>query len=164
MNTTSTPLTWDETEVVIDRPELQARHRRVLYSTATMAAWGLWMYLWLPLVTLVAWWLGATRFFGEIVVPETRTMLTALATYLAIVACLGVALIGWSRYNLRRFGPRGRRQAPPVVADAAIAEHFQVSDEDLRRGREARTLVIHHTDAGDVHRLEAELEGALGGV
>lgn len=161
MTTPSRPLPWSGTEVIIDRPELQARHRRVLYSTATMGAWALWMYLWLPLVTLVAWWLGATRFFGEIVVPETRTMLSAGVTYFLIVLGVAVVLVGWSRYNLRRYGPRGRRQAPPVTPDAAIAAYFRVSDEDLRIGRGAGTLVIHHTDAGEVERMDAEVEGTL---
>jgi poly-beta-1,6-N-acetyl-D-glucosamine biosynthesis protein PgaD len=147
--------------LIIDRPDLQARHRRVLYSTATMAAWALWMYLWLPLVTLVAWWLGATQFVGEIVVPETRTMLRVGVMYFAIVLCVAAVLVGWSRYNLRRYGSRGRRQAPPVTPDAAIAAYFRVSDEDLRIGRGARTLVIHHTDAGEVERMDADVERAL---
>lgn len=161
MRTQSRSLAWDGTEVIIDRPELQARHRRMLYSTATMAAWAIWMYLWLPLVTLVAWWLGARQFIGEIIVPETRTMIAAGVTYFGIVLCLAVVLVGWSRYNLRRYGPRGRRQAPPVTEDGQIAGYFRVTEEDLRMARDARVMVIHHAETGDVQRLDAELEGAL---
>ena len=55
---------------VFDSPELQARSHRVIYSVMTFAAWIVWAWLWLPLVTLLGWYLGIRTFLREIVIPD----------------------------------------------------------------------------------------------
>jgi biofilm PGA synthesis protein PgaD len=136
--------------LIIDRPELQARHRRVVYSTATLVAWALWMYLWLPLVSLLAWWFGIRSFVREFVVPETPILLRTLLIYGMVVAILALALVVWSRYNLRRFGPRGRRQAPNQVSDREIARWFGVPEDQLPSIRSADSQVVRFLEDGRI--------------
>lgn len=146
--------------LIIDRPELQARHRRVVYSTATLVAWALWMYLWLPLVSLLAWWFGIRSFVREFVVPETPILIRTLLIYGLVVAVLALILVAWSRYNLRRFGPRGRRQAPNQVSDAEIARWFGVPQDQLPAIRSADSQVVRFLGDGRIEWGEAPVLAA----
>ncbi len=139
-----------DTQVIFDRPELQARRHRWVYSTLTLVAWMLWMYLWLPVVTLAAWYLGARTFIREIVIPDPRTMATLALGYLIVVVILGVALVVWSRYNLRRFRGRERRHASHPVSDREMQEWFRISPEKMERLRWEGSLIIEHDDEGQV--------------
>lgn len=161
MNTHPSSADPGEFPLIIDRPELQARHRRVVYSTVTLLAWGLWMYLWLPLVSLLAWWFGVRAFTREFVVPRTDILLDTLAIYALVVSALGITLILWSRYNLHRYGPRGRRQAPNQVSDREVSEWFGVPEEQLPSIRSAGSQVVRFHPDGQIRwRERREVAGA----
>lgn len=140
----------DEFPLVIDNPELQARHKRVVYSAATLMAWSVWMYLWLPLVSLLAWWFGVRVFIRELVVPETRMLLLTLAVYAIVVAVLALLVVAWSQYNLRRFGRRQRRRAAPSVTDREIAKWFDVPEAVIGAVRAADTQLIRFGEDGRI--------------
>lgn len=149
------------TEVVIERPDLQSRRQRLLYSAATAVAWAVWMYLWLPAVTLLAWVFGIRRFMHEIAVPDAETMLSSTLLYLGVIGVLGGGLLLWSRYNLRRFGGTSRRRSAPRVSDEEIRRHFSLSRGMLADVRRSRRLVVHHDPSGMVVDTEPAEERGL---
>lgn len=142
-----------ETQLIFDRPELQARRHRWVYSTLTLIAWVIWMYLWLPVITLVAWYFGVRTFLREVVIPDPGTVLAIGLIYLLVVAILGVILIGWSRYNLGRFGGKDRRKEPRDVSDAEVAEHFGIEEGTLGELRSGRAVTLSHSSEGSVEGI-----------
>ncbi len=137
-----------DTQVIFDRPELQARRHRLVYSTLTLIAWVIWMYLWLPVVTLVAWYLGVRVFVREIVIPDPQTILAVVLAYLLVVLVFAVVLVGWSQYNLRRFGGKDRRRFPAPLADAELADWFGIPPERLAQMRGLGRMRIEHDEEG----------------
>lgn len=138
--------------LIFDRPEFQEGRQRWLFWALTLAAWFVWAYLWLPVVTLLGWYLGFRTFVREIVIPDPRTMLSSGIVYLGIVALIGLVLIGWSRYNLRRFGGEDRRRAPGAVADEEIRVWFGLAPDTLELLRSGRTLVVEYDEEGVLRR------------
>ncbi|TVP77726.1 MAG: poly-beta-1,6-N-acetyl-D-glucosamine biosynthesis protein PgaD [Gemmatimonadales bacterium] len=145
-----------ETELIFDRPELQARRHRWAYTTLTLIAWVVWMYLWLPLITLLAWYFGIRALIREAVIPDPGTVLSIAAIYLLVVAILGGILIGWSRYNLRRFGGKDRRKEARGVPASEVAAHFGIREDTLADMRAGRSLVLSHSPGGRVSGVEME--------
>lgn len=143
-----------DTEVIIDRPELQARRHRWTYSTLTLVAWAVWMYLWLPVVTIVAWYLGVRTFIREIMLPDRAVVLTLVLSYLAVIIVMGVILVVWSRYNLRRFRDLDRRRASPPVTDQVILEWFRCSPENMERLRVEKSVTVEYDEEGVILAVE----------
>jgi biofilm PGA synthesis protein PgaD len=138
------------TTVIFDRPDLQARRHRWAYSALTLLAWGIWMYLWLPVVTLLAWYLGVRTFIREMVIPDPRAMGALALAYLVVVAILGAILVVWSQYNLRRFRGQDRRRASPPVSDEELVHWFQISPEMLEGFRSQGSFTVEHDEEGRI--------------
>ncbi len=143
----------NQAPLIIDRPDLQARPRRWFYWILTLAAWAVWVYLWLPLITLGGWYLGMRSFVHEIVLPDPSAMLVTGGLYLGIIIALGAALVLWSRYNLKRFGGDDRRRTPEQARDQELREWFNVSPRDMGVLRSGWSLTVHHDDDGGVRRV-----------
>jgi biofilm PGA synthesis protein PgaD len=148
--------------VIFEQPELQARGHRWMYSVLALIAWVVWAYLWLPLVTLFAWYLGVRSFVREFVVPDAALMLQTGILYLGIIIVLGTALIAWSRYNLARFGGRERRSATQPVDDRAIADWFGVTPEALEAMRGRGSIRMVHDEDGGIRRVVTRRAAATG--
>ncbi|TVP58053.1 MAG: poly-beta-1,6-N-acetyl-D-glucosamine biosynthesis protein PgaD [Gemmatimonadales bacterium] len=142
--------------LIVDQPELQRRPHRMLYSILTLIAWVIWVYLWLPLVTLLAWYFGLRVFLREIVIPDPATMLAVGLVYGLVVLILGGSLLVWSRYNVRRFRGKERREEVPPLSDQAVSEWFAVDPETLARFRSQGSLTVQLDEHGMVQSLEAE--------
>lgn len=127
---------------IIYRPDLQPRGRRALFSGITLLAWLIWFYLFLPLLSIGAWWFGATAFREHMLDPGRSGYLLTLTGYAIVVAVTALIIIGWSRYNQIRFGGPDRRRPIAPVTDAMIQERFDLDAETLSLARAARTLEI----------------------
>jgi biofilm PGA synthesis protein PgaD len=144
------PGPWDRSGLIIQRPELQPRAQRAIYGTVTAVAWVVWAYLWLPLVTLVAWYFGVRAFIREIVIPDQAVLLFTAVVYVLIIILLGGTLLLWSQYNLRRFGGEDRRAASPPVARHEVLGWFQIPETTLDTLQQSGSMVVEHGEHGDV--------------
>jgi biofilm PGA synthesis protein PgaD len=150
----------DRRGLIIERPDLQPRRERVIYGTITAVAWVLWAYLWLPLVTLVAWYFGVRAFVREVVVPDRLTLLATGASYLLVIVILGGTLLVWSRYNLRRFGGEDRRTASAPLGREEIRAWFAIPASTLEFMQDQGSVVVEHGEAGEVEGVRAPDPGA----
>ncbi len=141
--------------LIFNRPDLQSKRQRWLYWVLTLIAWAIWVYLWVPLITLVGWYLGFRAFIREIVLPDPATVISTGALYLAIILVLGTLLVSWSRYNLRRFGGEDRRSHAPEVADEEMRRWFGVSAESLARLRAGKVLTVDYDEQAVVQSVES---------
>lgn len=141
--------------ILIERPELQEGRWRFAWSLVTLLAWSLWFYLWLPLISLVAWAAGIQLFRRHILDPNAETYLRSLALYGSVALGLAVVLVSWSLYNLRRFGGLDRRKATPAVAPAQLCEDFGIEMTLLAKLHGARVATLHLGEEGRLERVEA---------
>jgi poly-beta-1,6-N-acetyl-D-glucosamine biosynthesis protein PgaD len=138
-------------QLIIDRPDLQNTGQRFGFGLLTLALWIIYLYLWLPLLTLGAWGMQA-RFAYEhmVVLGGYRGLLQVLGLYLLVIFSIGVVLVAWSRSNLLRFRGADRRKSPLPVTPPQVAARFEVPKAVLMSWYVGKSVVIHHNDAGDI--------------
>jgi len=141
--------------VVIERPEMQSPLQRVTGWGVTFVFWVIWLYLWLPLISLFAWLVGI-RLFREHMIDNGgyEVLFDIIGWYLLIILITSVALLGWARYNLMHFRGKGRRKSALPIDLAAHAHDFKVDPQRLLQWQTAKHLVIHHDGQGDIARVE----------
>lgn len=133
--------------MVIDRPELQPPAQRAFFSALTVVLWTFYVYLLLPLVTLLAWYCGFSAVYEELVMRSGwAALVELLAFYAAIVLAMGFTQVGWALVNWMRFaGKRDRRREREHLVDMGFAEPmFLIDTVEFPVWLNAKRLVVHH--------------------
>lgn len=151
------------TPIIIERPELQSPLQRATTRGLTFVFWVIWIYLWLPLISLLAWWAGI-ELFREHMLDNNgyKILFDDINWYGLVIVVSGVILVGWARYNLLRFRDRESRKNPLIVDLAAYAQHFKIDAQRLKQWQAAKRLVIHHDKHGDITLIEAHASAEAG--
>lgn len=135
--------------LIIERPELQSNAQRYGWSSITFIFWLLYIYLWLPLITLIAWWLGAKLFDLHIIQLSGYTgLIEKLGLYVAIILIISAILIGWAKLEHLRFKDKPRRKGSASVSAAAVAKKFKLEESQLIQLRQEKSVVVHFSDRG----------------
>ncbi len=141
--------------LVIERPDLQSPLQRTTTGVLTFIFWLFWIYLWLPLISLVAWGLGIQLFYDNFIDNEGyQLLITQWKWYVFVLALIVFLLIGWARYNLLRFRDKERRKKPMPVDLVTHARDFKIDASRLAVWLSAKHLVIHHDEHGIINRVE----------
>ncbi|WP_313420749.1 poly-beta-1,6-N-acetyl-D-glucosamine biosynthesis protein PgaD [Stenotrophomonas sp.] len=127
---------------VIVRPERLARQQRALQRAATLLAWSAYAWLWVPLVTLVAWVLGLQAGWDRLCLQRNAVDPFILAALPIIALLCGLLLIGWAEYNRARFADADRRLRRSDVADAAVRERLQAPAQVMHTLRRHRVVTV----------------------
>lgn len=144
-------------DYIIDRPELQSPLQRATTRGITLVFWIFWIYLWLPLISLLAWVVGIRLFQLNLLENEGYLVLVQNSSaYGTVIALIALVLIVWARYNLYRFRSRETRRDSPPVPLATLAENFNIAAHDLAAWQQARRLVLHHDRNGGLRRIDVE--------
>lgn len=142
---------------IIDRPDLQSNHQRTLYGALTMAFWAFWIYLWVPLLALLAWMLGVQQAYKYMVtlggIAHTRRV---LEDYAVVVACLGGALLVWAAYNIYRFRGVDKRSARAHVTGADIGADLDRDGAQVEAWQRERRLLVACDDAGHITTVNGQ--------
>ncbi|HLA00847.1 MAG TPA: poly-beta-1,6-N-acetyl-D-glucosamine biosynthesis protein PgaD [Thermodesulfovibrionales bacterium] len=127
---------------IIDKPKLKSFLRKTTELSFTSLMWGLWFYLFLPLLNLVLWVLGIQYFYIEVFELAGYKGLINLLLKAGWVI-LGVFLIlrFWGYYNYWRFGKRERRKSFPSETLEKTVEYFQVSPEQIQDLQSSKEIV-----------------------
>lgn len=127
---------------IIDNPKLKTFLRTIGELSFTSLMWGFWIYLFLPLLSLVLWLLGIRHFYIETIEEAGYLKLLDLlgkAGWSIILIFLALRL--WGLYNYRRFGKRERRKSLPADALKKLAEHFDVYPEQITELQSSKEIV-----------------------
>ncbi len=157
------PRSWPPPNLIIDRPDQQKRGQRVLFGTLTLAFWMAWVYLWLPLITLLGWMFGVQQ-FSEIMIQQGGlvTLKQSLIFYSIGIFALTGSLILWATYNWLHFSGKDRRQTRPVSSgSAAMAKFLRVSEVVIVGWQRACRISVTHHEDGRLASVEV-LEGGRG--
>jgi biofilm PGA synthesis protein PgaD len=142
--------------LIIDRPDLQSTPQRVVSAGLTAFFWAVWAYLWLPVVALLGWAFGISRFYEEMVVEHGGSaLLETLGWYALVIALLAGSLVTWATYNLIRFRGKERRSARSSATIDEVAAHAGLEPAALQLWQRARVLRVRHDESGRIESVEA---------
>ena len=141
--------------LIIDEPSLQTLKQRFAYSLMTFIFWAFWIYLWLPVISLVAWLGGIHLFYQEMIVQGGAQAFFGLVRFYALVILsMGIVFLSWAGYNLARFRGKGRRKSAEGADKADIARFFSVEVDQLNKWHKAKRLIVYHNKEGEIDRVE----------
>ncbi|MFC5742479.1 poly-beta-1,6-N-acetyl-D-glucosamine biosynthesis protein PgaD [Dyella tabacisoli] len=136
--------------IVIQRPHRQRPVQRWLFTVITLLAWLAWSSLWLPLLTLIAWSLGAHSSYVEMVVRKHGQGAHDMLTMVLISLISAALALAWSNYNRLRYGRMKRRTGRHVVDRATMARALHVQQATAVQMGLASCIVLDFLDDGTV--------------
>lgn len=132
-------------KLIINMPDLVARHAKISGNVFTVVFWGFFVYLWMPLITILAWSLGLYRSYSEFVYTQELSNLKHLAFfYTIIVLALGGTLLMWALQEYLRFRNVNRRLEPMAVEIHELEKYADISVDKITAAQSARRIVAHH--------------------
>jgi biofilm PGA synthesis protein PgaD len=146
---------------LIECAGLQSPRQRTLYGVLTFGFWIFWLYLWLPLLALLAWSLGVQQAYKYmIVLGGYQAALKLLGLYGLIIVLLGGSLVAWAVYNILRFGGVENRTAALAVTPVEIGRHFGQDAVSVAGWQREQRLYVTHDQEGRVVQVAALGDGA----
>ena len=142
--------------LIIETPHLQNLRQRYGFAALTLIFWGLWFYMWLPLISMIAWVFGVKMFYLHMIeLGGYVGFLELLGWYTLIVFLIAIIFGGWMLINLFRFRGRERRKPIVQVNDKQVAEYFGVDSEYLSSFTGQRSVTVHQTQDGSISAIVA---------
>jgi biofilm PGA synthesis protein PgaD len=131
-------------EIIIeDRPELRGRTRTTVELVVTTLMWAFWIYLFLPMVTVVLWVAGLHFIYHTVIEPAVLTHVKAMLMRLGLfIAIVFIVLRGWGYYNYYAFGRLDRRKQSAAITPADMAGHFGLSVDRVRMLQNEKEIVL----------------------
>lgn len=140
--------------LIIDRPDWVRPGEKLTALGVTLLFWGALLYLWQPLLSLLAWGLNVHLFYNHmIVMGGYQAFLNLLLFYGIVIGVLGGGLILWARINQWRFRGKNRRNGKFFTDDTQMCQEFAVDETVLQDLRGARRLTIKLTPEGRLERF-----------
>lgn len=127
---------------IINSPRKVSTARHTVYKTITLLAWVVYAYLWLPVITLVAWMLGAKTAFIEVYVRDNALDSTLVVTLPLLLLLCSTLLIGWAEWNRYRFQDRDRRGPRESASEADIAQRLRAPPSLAQSLLNAKSAVL----------------------
>lgn len=127
---------------IIDKPKLKSFLRKITELSFTSLMWGLWLYLFLPLLNLVLWVLGIRYFYVEVFeLAGYKGLINILLNAGWVILFVFLILRFWGIYNYHRFGKRERRKGFPPATLEKLAENFQISPEQIQHIQSSKEVI-----------------------
>jgi biofilm PGA synthesis protein PgaD len=140
---------------IIDRPDLQSLGHRTLSGMLTAFFWAMWIYLWLPLLALLAWLVGIQEAYKYMVVlGGYKEVLRLLGIYTAVALLLGGALVIWATYNIQRYGRMPMRAGSRIPSVEEVARWFRQGPNAVESWRESKRSYVVHDAEGNIARVD----------
>ena len=140
--------------LIIEAPELQSHAQRYGWSSVTLFFWMLYIYLWLPFITLVAWWIGVKLFHRQIIeLHGYEGVIDKLGLYSIIVIILSIVFIGWARIENYRFKDSIRRVGRNSVSVGEVAKKFNLQESQLTRLMQKQSVIVYFSEEGQLTEI-----------
>ncbi len=138
--------------LIIESPHRQGVLRRFIQGGITLAFWGIWIYLMLPLLTPLMAMAGIEH--ALLTSLEPIDYLKYILPILLFVGVLMLSMELWVRYNifLHRRSPRQERKN--IVYRTQLARHFGVPLNELTQWHRSEQITIRLTEQGKIHDIK----------
>ena len=139
------------------KDEVKTPLRRVVEDFITIVCWGIYLYLLLPMFTLVLWIFGIQTIFDQIIGERGYEELIRLLENGGITTLVILIIVsGWTYYNYLWFKHRGERRGNQVrissdVEMSALLETDITAMEEIRNARRMEIRV-----EGSKYRITAK--------
>jgi len=142
--------------LIIEQPKLQTLRQQYTSAFLTLLFWILWFYLWIPLVSLVAWLFGFKLFYEHMIILKGLQGLLDLASwYGLVILLLGLSLLGWALYNQMRFRGREKRALHEATQPRELAQFYQLDTALIPRLQQAKRISINHDEHGHIQKIKS---------
>lgn len=135
-------------DFIINRPHRQPPLQRTLFTLITMVAWTLWISLWLPVLTLIAWLLGLESAYEKLGLMHPAHAANDLSIVLSIALVCMLLMGSWSQYNRLRFAGKQRRRGNRALDIEEMAPALSASLETAKQLRKSQRSIIRFTPDG----------------
>ena len=113
----------------------------------TFISWSLWVYLVMPLISLLAWIAGSYLFKQEMLSPGGLETLEHIAHYGTVILVMWAMMASWIVWNTKRYGNRNRRHSKaPVVSDEQVREYTQLEVSEVEHLRNTKEVYLHYDE------------------
>ncbi len=127
---------------LIEKPESINRARRSVAGAVTAAGWLVYAWLWVPLLTLLAWVIGIRTAWQRLYLEQNAVDPFILAALPVIALVCGLLLIGWAEYNRTRFADADKRRRRKDVDEEAVTERLGAPPEVADALRSNRVVTV----------------------
>lgn len=131
---------------LINNSDKLPRAHRVFWGGVTGVFWLLYLYLWLPLITLAMWLLGVNNTLLELYIPEGRVDAYVLVALPLIALVCAVVLSTWAEYNRQRFQGMDRRVSVEPVGIEMMALSLGAVSEVAAAMRAGKHMTLTMSD------------------
>jgi len=122
-----------DTPPIEDRADLRSFLRNTTEWSFTVVMWALWIYLFLPLLSLILWVVGLPYIYQTVFTAEVINRLISLLVNMGwAMLAIFIVLRGWGYYNYYVFGRRNRRKQHPEVTLEQMGLHFGLNTEEVK--------------------------------
>jgi biofilm PGA synthesis protein PgaD len=130
-------------------PEEMSQRERARDTLITAVLWAVYLYLWVPLVSLLAWAMGF-EFAYDVMVRAggARDLLPILLEYLVVISMIFSAYTIWSVSNRLRFRDLDRRSRRAPVRDDALSDYFQIPVSQIAAMRSRQVIHVSIDEDG----------------
>ena len=134
----------------------QTPPQKLAYGVLTVAFWAFWVYLWVPLLALLAWSLGIQQAYKYMLeFGGSADLARLVAFYLLVIVVLGGALLLWAGYNILRFSGVERRTPSAPVTTQQVAGMYNLDAAEIERWQGLRRIVVTHDEHGAISGIQA---------
>lgn len=138
-------------DLIINTPTMQSLWQRYSSVFFTFIFWVVWFFLWIPVATAFAWYLGIDLVYFEMFEMDGyKAVIDDLFRFLVVVAVLGGSLAIWAAYNYFRFRGKDRRSEQKTITPKEIAESFEIKDSTLKKYQHAKLVSVSFDDTGKI--------------
>ena len=130
------------TPPIIDHTPTRGPGKRLASGALTAFAWSLYAWLWVPLITVIAWVVGVRTAYVRLYLEDSEIdpfLLLALPVIALVCAAL---LIGWAEYNRVRFSGVERRSRRDDIDDAQVRQALGANAAVAAKLRDGRIVRI----------------------
>ena len=142
----------------INAPELLSGRDRTRDLIITAVMWSVYLYLWMPLISLFAWLFGFELAYDVMVRRGGAQHIGGVfLIYVLIVVAIFFTVTVWSMANLWRYGKLNRRHGAKPTSIEEMAEYFDIDSEIIEQLRLTPSVSIEFTADGHpvIKRYEA---------
>ena len=137
--------------LIIESPGLLGTRRRLTEVGVTLAFWFALLYLWQPLVSLLAWFFQGGLIYQTVALPSQHDdLLQLLKVYFSTLSVLLVLYFSWAKVNEWRFRGREQRTPRPPIDSCTIGKHYGVDPGNLEKWRRFNQMVVELDDSGHI--------------
>jgi poly-beta-1,6-N-acetyl-D-glucosamine biosynthesis protein PgaD len=136
--------------------------QRAAEFTVTTLFWLAWLYLIMPLVSLLLWIAGFQLFVDEMIIRGgLQALIEDLLRYGLVVLSMLIVTVVWVTWNLRHYGGHNKRtHQPPPVSLEELAADSGLAISSIHEIQSARSILI--TFDVDDHPVIRELGSKKG--